>query len=172
MKDSIIIIGLVAALIIGAVFYIDKKEDDDFRRGFESGWSIGFDSGKASIKPVASRRDTIRDTVRVGSSKPASRPVASKDTAAINSLISDLQQDNDSLKNKVVRLLQPKSFYISDSLGAAVINYDPFSDEYSGFMIHATIQSDSNFIESQNIPCPDPPEPELGYIHSSIYIAG
>jgi hypothetical protein len=158
-KEAIIAIIVLLVIFASAFFYCKGLVDDSYSNGYLAGQqSIVFEQ-------------TIHiDTVYAKASKPISKPIPPKDTAYVNDVIIALQNDNDSLRNTIVGLMQPKQFMISDSLGMAIVNYDPVSDTYEGSLIHATITTESSKpVEPAKDSCP--PKEEW-YEDGSIYIAG
>jgi len=159
-------IAVFVLFIAGSAIYLTNELQDYGQQRFDA----GFVEGQKSITPVSSRVDTIRDTVWAKpKSKPISKPI--KDTSAVNTLVAELQGNNDSLKSFIANRMAPKTFLISDpnNRAIAVVNYDPMTDEYDGYVEMTVIEKDSNFVKDN--PCPEPLKEEW-YEDASMYAAG
>ncbi len=166
LKYVAIIFGVFMLILAGSIVYSIKQVDGAYDKGFTA--------GQQSIKPTSSQVDTVRDTVWVKpKSKPTSKPIAPKDTSLANELIASLQNDKDSLQSFIINRLSPKQFLVSDpqNRALAVVNYNPITDEYDGYVELTIIEKDSNFVK-EGLPCPDSATKGAWYKDASIYAAG
>lgn len=162
IKQVGIIFAVIFLFIGGSVWYALNRVSDSYDDGFKA--------GVASIKPVSTKIDTVRDTVWVKpKSKPKPLPIPPKDTAALYAYIDSITTDNETLKSTLVRLLEPKRFIVSDNLAQAIIDYDPKIDEYSGFLTHATINTETNSVKE---PLPPIIINDPWYEDGAMYVAG
>lgn len=164
MKDTFIVFLVIST----GIYFINGWENKGIAEE-------AFNAGKESVKPglAHTTKDTIRDTVYVPAAKPKPRPAQPKDSS-IYLALADALSENDSLKQFVVSRMQPKEFFIADSMAHAVIFYDPIADEYSGYLVHATIESNTEqeLLKPVKIPCPDVPPPEEWYEDGAIFVSG
>lgn len=162
VKTVGIILTILFLFIGGAVWYALNQVSNSYDNGFKD--------GVASIKPVSTKIDTIRDTIWVKpKSKPKSRPLPPKDSTSLYAFLDSIQTDNETLKNVVTKLLEPKQFIISDGRAKAIIDYDPQIDEYTGYLTYAVVDTETSSVKE---PLPPIIINDPWYEDGAIYIAG
>jgi len=139
IKQVGIVFAVIFLFIGGSVWYALYQVGESYDKGYKDGVS--------SIKPVSTKIDTVRDTIWQKPKKPVSKPIPPKDTTALYAFIDSIQTENEGMKEYIIKLLEPKTFVISDTRGQAIVNYDPRMDSYDGFLSITSINTEINNVK-------------------------
>jgi hypothetical protein len=161
IKQLLIAAVIFAAIIIGYIVYSNNKIDQSFNKGFIA--------GQKSIV-VTTKIDTVRDTIRISGKKPK-KSTYEPDSATI-AFVDGLIMRADELEATMKDRLQPRDFFVGDSIGNyATIHYMPIEDTYDGQIVLQTLNTEVTKVK-EGQPCPLVVQPEKWYTHPSIFIAG
>ena len=166
IKKIAIVFGILFLFIAGSVFYalyqVEQAEDQGYKRGYTE--------GQANIKPVETKIETVKTTVYIKNQKP--KPVIQGPDAdsALIEFVNSMIVHADDLEQRLKYYLEPKEFFIADTLAHAVIRYFPPQDYYEGYIEHAQINTEITKVKE---PLPvDKKCEEAWYEDPSLYVAG
>ena len=155
-----IIIGILVIALIGGFFYSQTILKSEKEASYAEGWNA-----KSTVTKIETVRVTIRQEPK--KAKPVI-PTPEYDSLMI-SFVNSLILDRDDLEQQVKILLEPREFFVGDSMAYARILYFPVTGLYEGELVHASINTELTKVKEP--PLVDMPK-EKWYEDPTIFIAG